>query len=308
MKIKKGNKFRNTILLIVLLLAGIGLYKAGEYIKHLGDGITAEDRLLQEKLDNLPVLKTDDEIKAALSGSPQDYLVKDYVFSNPQTVKDTVFNLLNGDYVCIYVTEETFTLYRKIRNKADESPYRSMWVERPFCQISAPLKFNDGTEISKPENLTFMFSALRMYKRIPESEVNREKRDNFFQSRYYPQRKMNFSLENFEKEAEEFATKQRNLMKNHGKDTITFDDKRYNFTYMSKNDKVTFAVRLGNGKASLGVFPNKNVIIVDGDRIPSGSQKAISGIVHTVFAYLLMVLGIICAVCAIWMGILYKGK
>ena len=63
MKIKKGNKFRNTILLIVLLLAGIGLYKAGEYIKHLGDGITAEDRLLQEKLDNLPVLKTDGEIK-----------------------------------------------------------------------------------------------------------------------------------------------------------------------------------------------------------------------------------------------------
>ena len=51
-----------------------------------------------------------------------------------------------------------------------------------LMKSGAPLKFNDGTEISKPENLTFMFSALRMYKRIPESEVNREKRDNFLTS------------------------------------------------------------------------------------------------------------------------------
>ena len=59
---------------------------------------------------------------------------------------------------------------------------------------------------------------------------------------------------------------------------------------MSQGDKATFAARLGDGKATMNVFDDTNVVIVDGSKIPISDQNAIIRVVYKVFGYLLMCL------------------
>ena len=289
---KDDKKGCSVLMAVIILLVGFGLFMFGRFWSNLGNALTAEDESLQNRLDALPVLTTDDEIAAAIQGESKDYLVKNYRFTASPTIRDTVFNFLNGNYLCIHVVEETLTYYLKEIVKAGETPYFSIWVEKPYCQIVAPLCLNNGVKISQPDSLMFLFSLWDRSKRIFESEVNPDKRENLsIDSRYYPNRQANISdPEQAVKDiVNTFGDNAEALAKRFGEDGIKFDT-RYNFTYMSKDDVATFAARLGDGKADFNVFPGKNIIIVGGDKISTGDWESTAGTVWNILGTVFMVI------------------
>lgn len=237
-----------SIVLLVISLVFYGfIFMAGWWIKGLSDYVDEHSDDTQDRVFNLPTLTTDEEITAAVnSGETKSYCIKNYVFQKAQTIKDTVYHLLNGDYICIDVEDET--------------------NQYPSRQIVGDLYLNDGTPLQKPDSLIFVFSVLKKMYRIWESEINPEKKELFNNSRYYP---------------------------NHGSSPC------FNFTHMTKDEKATFAARLGNGKASLYVFPDKNIVIVGGDRIKVGDQMSLVSIIWTILGYLFMAGGIYFAIAAL---------
>ena len=296
----KSNPGCGIAVAVIILLAAAGLFWFGNHLKNTAQVITDEEMELQNRLDALPVLTSDSEITAALNGTPQNYLVKNYVFKNPQLVKDNVFDVLNGQYLCISITQETLTLFRKSMHKAGESPYYHQWVEKPYRQIFGELTLNDGTPIKPCDSLTFVFSYIKTAKRIMESEINADKVERFEMSRYYPDRSVNISnpeqaMMDFIKQFKDDTQK---LAEEFGDKEITFGT-RYNFTYMDKDEEATFAVRLGNGEADFNVFPGKNVIIVGGDKISVSSQQTLGATVLKILSYVLMTVAVIIALCAI---------
>ncbi|MBR6278972.1 MAG: hypothetical protein IKR41_09505 [Bacteroidales bacterium] len=298
---KQENKGCLTEVAVFVILIALGLFFLSRYMKGLATSMSSEEQFLTNRLESLPVIETDDEISKAISGEPKNYLVKNYVFKNSPTIKDTVLNVLNGNYLCVDILEETLTYYRKKVIEPGATPYYSLWREKPYCQISAPLCFNSGVEILKPDSLVFMFSFLRRSKRIFESELNPEKKENFsIDSRYYPER----SVKNSDPEKavqdifKTFGDNLEELAKRFGDNGIEFD-KRYNLTYMTKDDEATFAVRLGNGKADFNVFDSKNIVIVGGDSITGGSQESLYGKIWAIMANVFMVLSVIIALGAI---------
>lgn len=300
-KDQKGNNGCLTIVIVLMMLAGIGLFFTGRYMKSIATVLSTEEKTLQDRLETLPVLETDDEITKAINGEPKNYLVKNYVFKQSPTIKDTVFNVLNGNYLCIDIVEETLTYYRKETVEAGKTPYYSIWEEKPYCQISAPLCFNNGVEILNHDSLTFLFSLLKRSSRIFESELNPEKKENFsIDSRYYPNRHVDITdPEKAVKDIfDKFGNNAEELAKHFGEDGIKFDT-RYNLTYMSKDEKATFAVRLGGGKADFKVFDDKNVLVVGGDRITTTTQEAVFGTVWTIMGTVLMVLAVVIVLIAI---------
>ena len=86
----------------VIFFFGFLIYKAGKIPK-------TENNEIQKRLDRLPVVSTDSEIAAAISGSPKNYLVKNYVFKNVEPAKDNVFNAVEYGYPCISITKETYS-------------------------------------------------------------------------------------------------------------------------------------------------------------------------------------------------------
>jgi len=163
--------------LVVSVIIFIFVMKFKKMVDSSSAGRT--DIKLQDRMWKLPKLTNDAEIAAAIQGEPREYLIKNYTLNNQYIcpVRDTVFNVLNGNYICIYITEEHAG--SAIRGSV-------AWSEKPFNQQIAQLCFNDGTPIAMPDNTRFIFSQLRKYKRVWTSEVNPDKQDNFIQSRYYP--------------------------------------------------------------------------------------------------------------------------
>ena len=297
---KKSNLGCSITIAVIIILAAAVLFWLGNFLKNIAQDITDEEMELQNRLDSLPVLTSDSEITAALNGTPQNYLVKNYVFKNPQLVKDNVFDVLNGQYLCISITQETLTLFRKSARKADESPYYHQWVEKPYCQIFGNFTLNDGTPIKPCDSLTFVFPYIKTAKRIFESEINADKVERFEMSRYYPDRSVNISnpeqvVMDFVKQ---FKDDTKKLAEEFGDKEITFGS-RYNFTYMDKDEEATFAVRLGNGEADFNVFPGKNVIIVGGDKISISSQQSMGATVWKIMSYVLMTVAVIIVLCTI---------
>jgi hypothetical protein len=300
-KNKKKSKGCLMVVIVLVLLTCIGLFFTGRYMKGIATYLSSEDKFLQDRLETLPVLETDDEISKAINDEPQNYLVKNYVFKKSPTIKDTVFNVLNGNYLCIDIVEETLTYYRKNVVKAGQTPYYSIWEEKPYCQISAPLCFNNGVEILNHDSLTFLFSLLKRSERIFLSEINPEKKENFsIDSRYYPDRQVNISdPEKVVKDIfDKFGDNVEELTKHFGDNGLKFDT-RYNLTYMSTDDKATFAVRLGNGRADFKVFDDKNILVVGGDRITTSTQEAVFGTVWTIMGNVLMILAVVIVLIAI---------
>jgi hypothetical protein len=239
----------------------------GWWLKGMGDEVAGPGDDLQERMFNLPVLTTDEEISAAVnSGDPKDYLIKDYVFQKAQLVNDTVLDLLVGSYVCIDIVKE-------VRSTAEEREANTNFdtlalpvSEEPYCQIIGDLYLNDGTPLRKPDSLQFLFTYLKKMYRIWESEINPNKKAFFFESRYYP---------------------------NHSRVPC------FNFTYMAQDEKATFAARLGNGRASLDVFPGTDLVLVGGDRITVGDSDSLGAFIWTIMGYLFMGGGIFFAIAAL---------
>ncbi len=291
----KDRKGCSILMAVLTLLVGFALFMFGRYWKNIGQEFEAADNELQDRIYALPALTTDDEINAAIQGEPKDYLIEDYRFTASPTIRDTAFNFLNGDYLCVYVVEETLTYFRKATITAGETPYYSMWIQKPYCQIIAPLCLNNGVKISQPDSLTFVFSVWDISKRIFESEVNPDKVDHLsIDARYYPN--LNVNVFDFEKSLNDifknFGDNAEELAKHFGENGITFDT-RYKFTYMAKDDKATFAVRLGNGKADFNVFPGKNIVIVGGGRTSTSTQESLAGTVWTIMGTVFMIIAII---------------
>ena len=285
-------KMSTTFIIIAVVFGICGLvFWGGMALRHKANKLGEQEQSWQERLNKLPVLKNDKEIAEAIKGEPKDYLIKNYRFEKCQPVQEDVFELLTGKYLCVDITEETYTIIRKrlVNIRPGETPYYTMWVEKPYRQIVGGFCFNDGTPIDGADSARFMFSYLRKCKRIFKSEIDPDKADGFFMSRYYPNRSLNMAepeklaadfIENLKKNTSEYFDQL-------GEKEKTFST-RYNLTYMSQGDKATFAARLGDGKATMNVFDDTNVVIVDGDKIPVSDQNAIFRIIYKVFGYLLM--------------------
>ena len=262
---RKNGCLRVVMVLSLALYAGVFMF--GWWLKGMGDEVAGPGDDLQERMFNLPVLTTDEEISAAVnSGDPKDYLIKDYVFQKAQLVNDTVLDLLVGSYVCIDIVKE-------VRSTAEEREANTNFdtlalpvSEEPYCQIIGDLYLNDGTPLRKPDSLQFLFTYLKKMYRIWESEINPNKKAFFFESRYYP---------------------------NHSRVPC------FNFTYMAQDEKATFAARLGNGRASLDVFPGTDLVLVGGDRITVGDSDSLGAFIWTIMGYLFMGGGIFFAIAAL---------
>lgn len=269
---EKNEKKGCAIALMVLSLAFFaGVFMFGWWLKGMGDEVAGQDEL-QERMFGLPVLSTDAEISAAVnSGEPKDYLIKDYVFQKVHLVKDTVLDLLVGSYVCIDIVKERKSSQKEREANTNFDTLSLPVSEEPYCQIIGDLYLNDGTPLQKPDSLVFLFSYMKKMYRIWESEINPRKKDFFITSRYYP---------------------------NRGDYSFCF-----NVTYMAQDEKATFAARLGNGRASLDVFPGKNIVLVGGDRISVDDSGALASIVWKIMGYFFMGMAVMFV-----MSILLKKK
>lgn len=235
-------------ILLIILLAGCGCFVAagfGKISKFFSGG-----KVWKKKLDALPVLKTDEEILKALHGEPKDYLVENYAFNNGTTVRDTALNVLDGEYLFIGITKETYTV-----NDAYIRRYRNaVWQGEPYQNLAGTLQLANGVQLEMPENASFQFSLLDE-SLLKKSDLKPHDQENYFQARYYPDGVYKIDTqklgENFKK----------NVLKN----TQQFNS-RYKFQFMKKGDTATFAARIGGGKASLNVFQEHNVIAVRGGK------------------------------------------
>ena len=269
---QKNDKYKggcSVVLLLISLAFCAVIFMFGWWLKGLAaDYEMTEEDAQQERMFSLPALTTDEDITAAVnSGDPRDYLIKDYVFKKSQLVKDTVLDLLNGSYICIDIVKEIRHTKAEQRLNSDLDTMVSRTSEQPYCQIVGDLCLNDGTPLQKPDSLQFLFSYWKKMYRIWESEINPRKKDYFIQSRYYPNHDYSFC---------------------------------FNVTYMAQDDKATFAARLGNGRASLDVFPGKDLVLVGGSRIAVGDTNSFASMIWTIMGYLFMAGGLFFGISALF--------
>ncbi|MCR5453844.1 MAG: hypothetical protein K6F33_02505 [Bacteroidales bacterium] len=249
------------VTLIAIILVGAGCMIAlGMFLLKTAEEAQPKDLVLQDRIFQLPELSSDAEITAAInSGDPKDYLIKDYVFQKAKLIRDTSkFDFLSGQYICIDIVKEINInqLSKKAKDTIDITQ-----LEEPYCQIIGELYMNDGTLLRKPDSLLFLFPFLKKTLRIWDSEINPHRLEYYIEGRFYPNR----------------------------------DDHSicYNITYMAQDEKATFAARLGNGKASLDVFPGTNIVIVGGERINTSNINSIGVIAWNIIGYVLIVSAII---------------
>ena len=242
-------KMQGTMFLIILFLMiisfvvlGLGCFKIKKFF--------AGRNAWLKKLDTLPVLKNDDEIAEALKGEPKDYLIENYVFTKGVTVHDTVLDCLKGEYLYISIVEETH-----IVKDAYIQRYRNeIWEAEPYENISGKLLFGYGIPLELPENVQFEFS-LKDDSRLQKSDLKQDKQSKYFMARYYPDGVYKID----KKKMHEM------LKENLGKNTQKYSS-RYKFNFMEKGDNATFVARIGNNKAELSDFGERNIIAVRGNR------------------------------------------
>ena len=73
----------------------------------------------QQRADSLPTLTTDRQIADAIAGEPRTYLIKNYCFQQGTTIRDTLFQLLTGEYMLIDIHSEVHTQRGYGDNKSD---------------------------------------------------------------------------------------------------------------------------------------------------------------------------------------------
>jgi len=116
------------------------------------------------------------------------------------------------------------------------------------------LLFDNGTELQMPDNLEFNFS-INDESRLKKEDLQRGKRSGYFMARYYPEGLHDVSVKKMLKEFK------KNVL--HNKQQYM---KRYKYLFMKKGDTATFLAKIGNGKADLNIFEDRNVIAVRGNK------------------------------------------
>lgn len=223
----------------------------------------------QQRADLLTVISSDSEILSAISGEPRPYLIRNYKFDYGTTVKDTVFDLLKGDYMAIDIHQQNFTVSGYGKNRIKK------WDDKPLCTVKGKFAFNDTVEIRNVDSLDFMFSSKKYWQNLMPENVNSEKLGHVLQKMYYyPDRNMIFDsigndFEELIEMAEEMA-EEKHVRQNRPNKNLS---PRFTFSFMQKYDKATFAVILGDGKADFNVFDDcGNFMLVDCDNISQCSD------------------------------------
>jgi hypothetical protein len=243
---KKMNVF--LYLFLIILLAGTLAVAVTGFIK-IGTHI-ADKKALLKQINEYPVLKNNMEINEALKGEPKIYLIENYAFNKGVTVQDKETDCLAGEYLYISIVEETFTV-----NDAYIKDYKNeYWEGKTFKTMKGRLLFDNGTELQMPDNLEFNFS-INDESRLKKEDLQRGKRSGYFMARYYPEGLHDVSVKKMLKEFK------KNVL--HNKQQYM---KRYKYLFMKKGDTATFLAKIGNGKADLNIFEDRNVIAVRGNK------------------------------------------
>lgn len=221
--------------------------------------VTSSQDKWQEQANELPVLTTDSEIAAAINGEPQTYLVKNYCFSGGQTIRDTILDVLDGEYMVIDIRRQRFTITRRSSDTETE-----MWTDGPFCTLVGQFAFGNGTEIQNADSLKFTFASDKYWQNLKDEYVRPEKLKHVAQDMYYyPEYAMNFDSigavladmpERFKKSVEQTVDQAFKRKKTY--------DSRFTLCFLRKGEPATFAVRLGGGKADFAALGGNNYMLV----------------------------------------------
>jgi hypothetical protein len=223
----------------------------------------------QQRADSLTVLSSDSEILSAISGEPRRYLIKNYKFDHGVTVKDTIFDLLKGEYMAIDIHHQVFTTRGHGKNKIE------LTEDHPLFAVVGKFAFNDTIEIKNADSLKFAFSSKKYWENLTPENVNPQKLGHVqYNMYYYPEWTMNLdSIENIFKELpDRFHAKTQQTLKQLGQYRKEYES-CFTLTFMKKDDNATFAAVLGGGAADFNVFDDgKNFMLVDCDNISQCSS------------------------------------
>ena len=243
----KDMKPYHYILLLLLLALSLWLLATGAgKIRNFFAGRTA----LRKKIDALPVLRTDEAISQALGKEPQAYLVEDYAFSCGESIRDTALDVLEGEYLCIAIRKETYT----VKHAYSNSRRNAYWEGAPYRTLAGKLQFANGTVLEIPEDAVFSF-PLKDDSMLKESDIRPGLRQNYFMARYYPDGVKGFGVKKAGARLKENAL--------HSTQHLS---SRYQFRFMKQDDRATFVALIGNGRAVLDTVAGQRVIAARGGR------------------------------------------
>ncbi len=247
----------------------------------------------QQRVDSLTVISSDSEIMSALNGEPRPYLIKNYKFNYGSTVKDTIFDLLKGEYMAIDIHHQILTTRGHGTNKVETTE------DHPLFSVVGKFAFNDTIEIKNADSLNFAFSPKKYWENLTPENVNPKKLGHIQHNMYYyPQWTMNLdSLENIIKELpERFHVKTQQTLKQLGQYRKEFESS-FTLTFMQKDDKATFAAILGGGMADFNVFDNgNNFMFVDCDNISQSSSYESHFKLGLIIGMIIFGLGALCVI------------
>ena len=254
---------RPAILIILLLLLAVLI---GGFVKVLClfRKELKNDNPLAEKINALPVLKSEAEISAAIAGEPRDYLIENYKFTDEPTASDTITNFILGNYLCVKVVKYVFTIRAWIRRGKYYTT--NAWEFDSVQYVCSPLHLC-GAELENVGCVDFDFGYVELGDKFSKSNVNPNKREYLFVNQYYPD-----GVYDFKKVGRDFVEKlnpetlstyyKESLLSNRGYKYSA----RYGYQTMKAGDRATFAAHLGNGHADLKVFDGRNRMAVNGGK------------------------------------------
>jgi hypothetical protein len=223
----------------------------------------------QQRADSLPALTTDRQIADAIAGEPRTYLIKNYCFQQGTTIRDTLFQLLTGEYMLIDIHSEVHTRRGYGDNKTD------YWADRHLTTLFGGLSIGNGTPVQNADSLTIIFSSANYWQNLTDDEVDHNKLGHVQQKMYYyPDRTMNLDsigaiIDEIPEQFHKSVVRTREQL---GKFIKTFDT-RYTLTFLKRDTPVTFAAVLGNDKADFNAFQDgDNYLLVGCDKVSDTSD------------------------------------
>ena len=223
----------------------------------------------QQRADSLPALTTDRQIADAIAGEPRTYLIKNYCFQQGTTIRDTLFDLLTGEYMLIDIHGEVHTR----RGFGDHKT--EYWTDRRLTTLFGGLEIGSGTPIHNADSLSVIFSSKNYWQTLTDDEVDRNKLGHVQQKMYYyPDRTMNLDsigaiIDELPEQFHKSVVRTREQL---GKFIKTYEA-RYTLTFMKRDTPATFAAVLGDGKADFHAFHDiANYFLVGCDNVTDTSD------------------------------------
>ena len=257
---------------IIVLLPAVIIFLV---VKYMFGGLfePSPREIWQQRADSLPVITTDSQIADAIAGEPRTYLIKNYKFQQGTTIRDTIFQLLTGEYMLIDIHQQVYTQRGYGKNKAD------YWDDCLTLTLFGGLSIGNDTPVQNTDSLSVIFSSKNYWQTLSDDEVDSKKLGHVQQKMYYyPDRTMNLDSIGtiIDELPEQFNKKLRQTLQQRGKFIKTFDC-RYTLTFLKRDTPATFAAVLGGGKADFHAFDDcGNFLLVGCDNIADTSDYSTS--------------------------------